>query len=152
MSEFLRPDGFYTNSGWAGSLSDINEITADDSTYMLGPVPSNNAVLTLEMSDPVSTSFSGASGLLRFRLGKVGTGSPLLVDVRLLSNTTIIYNLSSQQIDTWTGFEVPFSLASVTNFNLLRFTVVQPGTAPARTALSWVEIELPRPRRVTMIL
>lgn len=166
---FLRPDSLANSGGggsWTGIVSSINEEVPNDSTLVLGP-SGTSGTLHVSMSNPGQSQFGGTTGIARWRwakvngLGQVNTGNLVQTQVKLIklsSGTNITTLLTTALVNNWITYEIPFNLSIVADFDDLGLRFEQntaSGTTPETqgvTALSWAEIELLSPRRVTIIL
>jgi hypothetical protein len=165
MREILRPDQVISYGSnvvgltpWTGSFTSINEAIPNDATYILGG--SSGEELRIGLAATSLTQFGSDVGVVRWRAAKISGG--VIGGGGNLNLTTSVYNVRNgstisfggSTMGGWQTFEQQFSISALYRSNWQLGLTFRPTTTDGTTTavLSWAELELPRPRRVTLIL
>ncbi|MEX1172803.1 MAG: DUF4951 domain-containing protein [Chloroflexota bacterium] len=155
--QFARPDGFAGATGtWTGTFASINEVVADDSTFIASPSGGGLSSYEVSLADP-ATPVDLIGTTLRYRYAKSGNNNGqtmnLLVELRQGAGTVVASqthnNIPGASGSGWQAGSLaltPAQAGTISNTADLRvrFTSTTTGGGQARkTQVSWAELEVP---------
>lgn len=157
MAQFLRPSSDITTTNWTRSSGTnayytyINEVTADDNTYVQITATTNSPLeVGLGTGYVAPKSRTAANHIVRVRAWSVGgAGAGEQHTILLLEGATTIATVASGTLSRTAGTAITYTLTqaeanSINSFsNLrLRFTATTLGTSEIYR-VSWAEFEIP---------
>jgi RHS repeat-associated protein len=155
-TQFARPDGLAGSSGtWTGTFASINEVTANDTTFLASPLSPTTEFYEVTLSD-VDLPGTTTGIVFRYRYAKSGnnSGKTTNVTVELRQGSIVIASQAHTNIpgvdgSGWQQGNItltPAQAALITNAAdlRLRFRPSSSGGGQGRQALvSWAVTELP---------
>lgn len=157
VPQFARPDGLASSNGsWTGTFASINEVVANDTTFIASPTsPTTSHFYEVTLTN-VAPPFVTTGTTFRYRYAKSGnnSGKTINLTVELRQGTTVIASQTHTNIPgvTGSGWQqgnvtlTPAQAALVTNVAdlRLRFRPSSTGGGQGREAqISWAEVQLP---------
>jgi hypothetical protein len=161
MPQFLRPDADLVSTQYTGGWAEIDEVIPDDSDLAFGAVNSATPTLTVSLTNPVNAP-GGVTGTVRWRSARINQNGSLTAGNSFTGTCTLLQGATTIASDAYaTGNletrEFTFTLSDISDFNdlRLRFNQTASGgnnnTQRSGLAVTWAEVEIPDPRRVTII-
>ena len=153
------PDSWLTETDLPGTFTSINELVADDSTYLKSPSdPVSPNHFEVSLSDIVPP-IPDTGVFVRYRFGEpVGSDAQIDLEVELLQGTTVIASQPHPDIPSittgWQDGSIPLTsahIAAITDWTDLRLnfkaTTPIPGTdgdvEADRALVSWAQLQIP---------
>lgn len=147
-STIIRPDSDVSKTGSTdqdGGTDDlwdtVNEVTADDSDYIIKPF---NQELELGLEDANDPGVD-TGHVIRIRW-RFQSGIPNDFQVRLMDGATVIQTSTVAGTTTFGTDEVnisPTNATNITDYTDLRVNVQNVALSVANVEVSWIEMELP---------
>jgi hypothetical protein len=131
MPTISRPSSDLALTGWTGSYSAIDEVTADDADYITSPDLSAPTPATFALDTPLSAGTNTVR--VRARFG----GTEGNIQLNLLDNTgTVVGSSASQAL---TSIFATYSLTVTSSATAFRVQVVVTGPAPATVFSQYID-------------